>query len=188
MVVQVCDAVNLLISYQLCNLGNKTGFVYQIWKFCDNNSGFAVWKSFDVGHCTYTDLSASGSVGFFDSSSSKDSRTCREIRTFYNVQDFLHGGISLFFNNIVDNFYNCIYYFFEVMRWNIGRHTYGNTGSSVYQKVRITGRQYNRLSLCLIEVWLEVNRVFVDICQHFHGNFAQTCFSVSHGCCPVTIY
>ena len=74
------------------------------------------------------------------------------------------------------------------MRRNIGCHTYRNTGSSVYQKIWITGWQNNRLSLCLIEVWLEINCIFVDICQHFHGNLAQTCLCVSHGCCPVTIY
>ena len=71
---------------------------------------------------------------------------------------------------------------------NVCRHTYGDTCGSVYQKVRVSGRKHYRLFLCLIEVWLKINGIFVDVSQHFHGNPAQTRLSVTHGGCTVTIY
>ena len=74
------------------------------------------------------------------------------------------------------------------MRWNIGRHTYGDTGSTIYQQVRKTCRKYNRFTFCLIKVRLEINGIFVDVCKHLHGNLTETCLCVSHGSCTVTIH
>ena len=71
---------------------------------------------------------------------------------------------------------------------NICRHTYSDTCGSVYQKIRVSGRKYHRFLFCLIKVWLKINGVLVDICQHFHGNLTQTCFCVTHGSCAVTVH
>ena len=188
MVVQVCDSVNLLISYKFCNLGDQTCLVYQIWKLCNDNSGFSVRKCLYICYGTYTDLSTACSVGFFNSSSAKNCSSSWEIRSFYNVQDLFHCGFTLLFDDIVNNLDNSVYNLPQIMRRDIGSHTYCDTGSSVYQKIRVTGWQYNRFSLCLIKVWLEINGILVDVCQHFHGNLAQTCLGISHGCCTITIH
>ena len=37
-VIQVCDSVNLLVADKFCDLFDQTGFVYEVWKFCDNNA------------------------------------------------------------------------------------------------------------------------------------------------------
>ena len=126
-IVKICNSINLFISYKLRDLRDQTCFIYQVWKFRNNNPGFAVGQSFNICHCTHTDLATSCAVCFFDSSSAQDRSSCREIRTFYYIQDLLHSSISLFFYDIINDLYNCIDHFSQIMRRDIGRHTYCNT-------------------------------------------------------------
>ena len=74
------------------------------------------------------------------------------------------------------------------MRRNIGCHTNRNTGSTVYQKVRKTARKDGRLLLCLIKVRYKIYSVFINVCQHFHGNLGKSRFCVSHSGGTVTIH
>ena len=188
MVIQIRDSVNFFISYQFGNFLYKTCFVYQIWKFCNNNAGLAIRKSLNICYSTYADLSTSGTISFFDSSGSQNSSSCREIRTFYDLKNFFNGGFSLFLNDIVNNFDNSTDHLSQVMGWNIGSHTYCNTGSTIYQKIRVTGWQYYRFSFCFVKVWLKIYSIFIDICKHFHGDFAETGLCISHGSCTISIY
>ena len=71
------------------------------------------------------------------------------------------------------------------MRWNICCHTYCNTGSTIYKKVRISAWKYCRFFFCFIEVWYKINSIFIDICNHFHGYLGKPCLSISH--CGSTI-
>ena len=71
---------------------------------------------------------------------------------------------------------------------DVCRHTNCDTRSTVYKKVRITGRKYNRLPFCLIKVRLEINGILVDISKHLHGDLAQTSLCVSHRSSTVTIH
>ena len=73
------------------------------------------------------------------------------------------------------------------MRRDIGRHTNRNTGRSVYQKIRKSCRKYSRFFLGLIKVRFEINRVFIDIGRHFHGNFTQSGLGISHRGSAVSI-
>ena len=54
-------------------------------------------------------------------------RTCRKIRTFYNIQNLFHSRFALFFNDIVYNLDNSIHNLSQIMRRDIGSHTYCNT-------------------------------------------------------------
>ena len=71
---------------------------------------------------------------------------------------------------------------------NVGRHTYRDSGGTVYQKIRITGRKYRRLFFCFIKVRSKVHGIFIDIRKHLHGNFTQTRLSISHGSRAVSIH
>ena len=73
------------------------------------------------------------------------------------------------------------------MRWDVRCHTDCDTGSTVYQKVRVAGRHNNRLFFGFIKVRGEVYGVFVDIRQHLHRDFAQTCLRVSHSRSTVAV-
>ena len=74
------------------------------------------------------------------------------------------------------------------MGGNICRHSHCNSGSSVYQKIGISGGKYRGLFLRLVKVRHKFNGVLIDIRQHFHRNFAKSCLCVPHGCGTVTVY
>ena len=74
------------------------------------------------------------------------------------------------------------------MRRDIRRHTYRDSGSSVYQKIGITGGKHYRLSLRLVKVRLKINRILIDISQHLHGYLAETGFRVPHRRGSVAVY
>ena len=166
------NSVNSLVFYQLRNLLNQAGFINHIRNFCDNDPVLSIWHGFNVAHGTYPDLSTPGSVSFVDSCCTKNLRTCRKIRTLYNIQHFIDASFSVLFNTIINNLYYRTNNLPQVVGRNIGCHTNGNTGSSICQKVRISGRQYRRLFLRLIKVRYKINRIFVNVCQHLHGNLA----------------
>ena len=70
---------------------------------------------------------------------------------------------------------------------DVGRHADCNTGGTVYQQIRITGGQYNRLFFRFIEVRFKINGVLVDVRQHLHRDLGQSRFGISHRCRAVAI-
>ena len=74
------------------------------------------------------------------------------------------------------------------MRWNISSHTYGDTSSTVYQKVWISRRKNGWFFFCFVKVWNKIHSIFADILYHHHGNFAKSCFCVTHRSCAVTVH
>ena len=171
MIVQSGNTVNLFIPDKLCNLFDQPCLIYHVRKFRNNDLALSVRQSLNIGYGTNSYFATACSVRFFYTSSSEDRCTCREIGTLYDIQNFLYFCISVFFNAVIDNFYHSINNLTKIVRRNIGSHTYSNTGGTVYQKIGITGRQYRRLFFCFIKVWLEIYGIFIDIRQHFHGNF-----------------
>ena len=188
MIVKVYDAVDFLLPHQFSDLGDQTGFVHQERKLRDNDLCPPVRRCLDAGDCTDPDLSFSCPVGFFDPAAAHDGGSRGEIRSFYDIQQFFNRCFPLFFHRVVDDLYHSIDHFPQVMRRNIRRHSYGNTGSTVDQKIRITGRQDYGFTLCLVKVRLEIHGIFVDIRKHFHGDLAQPCLCITHGSCSVTIH
>ena len=37
-VIQVCDSIDFLVSYKLSDLFDQAGFIYKVWKFCNDNT------------------------------------------------------------------------------------------------------------------------------------------------------
>ena len=60
-------------------------------------------------------------------------------------------------------------------------HSHRDTGSTVYQKIRISSRKHGRLFFGLIKIRDKINRILGDIRKHFHGYFRKPCLGISHG-------
>ena len=65
------------------------------------------------------------------------------------------------------------------MRRDVGGHTYRNTGGTIDQKIGKTRRQHHRLLQVIVIVGHKIHRIFIDIGQHRHGNFAHSGFRIS---------
>ena len=64
----VCNSINFLFFYKFRDFFNQTGFVNHIWKFCNNDTILSICHRFDICDCTYTNLTTSGTICFFNSS------------------------------------------------------------------------------------------------------------------------
>ena len=67
----------------------------------------------------------------------------------------------------------------EVVGGNVGRHTNGNAGGAVYQKVGETAGQHPGLFPGLVEVGVPVDRIFVNIPEHLIGELRHSCLGVA---------
>ena len=74
------------------------------------------------------------------------------------------------------------------MRRDVGRHADRDAGRAVYQQVGEAGRQYDRLLALLIEVWLEIDRVFLDIRQHVVRQLGHAGLGVTIGCRRIAVH
>ena len=130
-ITDICDTVDLFQFYQLSNLDDQIGLIDHIWQFGGNDLALTVGQGLDIGHCTYSDLTTAGTVSFLTASGTQNQSSGRKIGSFHNGKNLIDRSISVFFYTIINNFNNSLYHFTKVVRWNIGSHTYGNTGSTV---------------------------------------------------------
>ena len=171
MIRNACNAVNFFISYQRGDVLNQARFIYHVWDLGYNNLALTVRQSFDVRYRTHPDFAAAGTVSLINAPGTEYFCSGREIRTFYNAQNFLQISFSVFLDDIINNFYNSTYHLAQIVRRDVRCHTNCDTGGTVHQKVRVTGRHHNRLFFRFIKVRSEVYGIFVDIRQHLHRDF-----------------
>ena len=78
--------------------------------------------------------------------------------------------------------------FTEVVRRNIGRHTYRNAHGAVNEKVRETGRKNHGFLLAVIEVRSEINDVFLNIRHHFVSELGKSRLRITVSSRAVTVH
>ena len=188
LVTQVCDSVNLFISHKLRDLLDEPCLIHHKRQLGHDDPVLAVVHRLDVCDRAHTDLSASGPVSLLDSSCPEDLRPCGEIRSFDDLQYFLNGGLSLVLDLIVDDPYHRSDDLPQIMRRDIRRHTDRDTGCTVYEKIRKSGRKHSRLLLRLVKVGGKINGILVDVRRHLHGDPAQTRLCITHRRSAVAVH
>ena len=188
LVTEFRNAVNPLIPHQVGNFFNQPCFVHHIGQFCHNNPAFSICHGLNICDSPHLDFSTACAVGFFDSPGSQNRSSSGKIRPFYHFQNFFQFCISIIFYDVINNPHNCMNDLPEIMWRDICSHSHSNAGSTIYQKIGITGRKYNRLPFCLIKVGCKVHRILIDVRQHLHGYFAETCLCIPHGRRTVPIH
>ena len=150
----------LLISYQLCDLLDQSGFIYHIRKFRYNNTALAIWHRLQYLVTARTRILPRPVR--YASSIPLVPRIIPPVGKSGPLMIFRISSIvvsSSVFDLIINDLNNCIDDFSQVMRRNICCHTYRNTGSTIYQKIRKSCRKYCRLLLCLIKVRRKINGI-----------------------------
>ena len=65
------------------------------------------------------------------------------------------------------------------MRGNGRCHTDRDTVRAVYEQIGESRRQHDGLFARVVEVGIEINRLFVDVADHFKRDFGKTCFGIT---------
>ena len=187
LVADVSDAVDALFLYQVGDLFDQTGLVYHVGKLRHHNAALSIAHGLDIRHCAHADLAPAGAVSLLDAPRPQNFRSCGEIRTFYNLQNFFDGGIPILFDPVIDQLYDSLHHLPEIVGRDVRRHSHGDACGAVHQQVRITGGKHGGLLLGLVEVRDEIYGVFIDVRQHLHGNLAQAGLGITHGRRPVPV-
>ena len=76
------NSIDFFVTDKLSDLLNEPCLIYHVRKLMYQDPALSVRHGFNLCYCTHTDLSASCTVCFLNSSGSKDHRSCRKIRAF----------------------------------------------------------------------------------------------------------
>ncbi len=125
-----------------------------------NDDGLAARFRIGFHFATRTDINftATGAVRFFNTTATIDDGGCREIRPRNVLHQLFDADVFIF--NICQAAVN---HFTQVMRWNVGCHTHGDTGRTVHQQVRDFGWQNFRDLLSAVIVRDEIDGLFFQV-------------------------
>ena len=188
LIPQVCDAVQPLLFNQISDLLDQSCLINHVRQLCDNNAGLAVGQSLDIGNGPDFDLAAAGPVGFLNAPSAHDLSAGRKIWSLDDLHQFFNIGVPVFFYPVVDDLYNAVDGLPQVMRRDIGCHTNRDTAGTINQQIRESCGEHGRLLLGIIKVGNKINSIFIDIRQHLHGDFAESCLCITHGSSAVAVH
>ena len=180
-IVDIGNAVDLLLLHQISNLLNHAGAIHQIGQLLHHNAVLAVLHGLNFTHGPHLHLAAAGAIGLLDASSAENLGACGEIRSLDNAEKLLHGGFPVLYAVFNDAVHG-LHHLTKVVGRDIGGHTDGNAGGAVHQKVREAGRQYGGLIVLVGEVGLEIHGILVDAVQHLRCEPGHLRLGVSHGC------
>ena len=183
MVLNVRDAVDALVFDQICHGLDQTRLVDHVRDFCNNDLALAVRQVNDLGLCADLDLAATGCISRTDAAAAHDNAAGREIRALDELADLVHLRLGM-----VDDIAGTVDNLREVVRRDVSRHADRDTGRAVYQQVGEAGRQYDRLLALLIEVRLEIDRVFLDIRQHVVRQLGHAGLGITVCCRRVAVH
>ncbi len=120
------DAVDLLVACEFRDLFHQFCFVDLVGKLGHDDTHAPALALFDDGTRAHNDTPASIDVGVADTLAPLDNTAGGEVRSAYNARQVL-GGRFWIFNQVND----AVTYFVQIMRWDIGCHTNGNTRRAV---------------------------------------------------------
>ena len=188
LIPKIRNAFDLLILDKIRNVLNQICLIDKIRKLRHNNAVLAVLHGLDVRDRTGNDLALSGHVRFACPLQTHNDAACREVRSLDDIKQLFNVGIPVLLNPVINHFCAGCNHLAQIVRRNVGCHTYRNSCRSVYQKVRKACRKNSRLLLCSIEVVCEINGVLIDIGHHFRRYLRQSCFGISHCCSTVAVH
>ena len=185
--MDIGNTVDFLILNKVCNFFNDTGTVNKVRKFFHNDSVLSVCHGLNFANGAHLYLSSSGAVCLFHIPFSENRGSCRKIRSLNNGEKLVNFRLSSR-NAVLNDFIYTGNHFSKIMRRNIGRHPYRNSGCSVYEKIRKTRRKHGRLIIFVGEVRHKVNRILIDTGQHFRCHLGHLCLGITHSRRTVSVF
>ena len=183
LVTQRADTFNAFVFYQLGDFLDQARFVHLIRNFMDDDGFTASFGiRFDFRACANVHLATAGTVGFFNTTTTVDDRGGREVRT----RNMFHQPFNadVFIVNVCQA---AVDHFRQVVRRNVGCHTYRDTGRAVHQQVRNFGWHDVRNLFGAVVVIDEIHRFFFQVSHQLMGDFRHTDFRITHRRCGVAI-
>ena len=127
LIADISDTLNSLVLNKISHCNAKLLLVDLVGDLGDDNSVLFI---LDLGLCADHNMALTRAVSLLDSLCAVNSRGGGEIGALNVLHQLLKATLGVFHT------VNCrVNYLSKIVSWDICRHTYGNTDSSVYKQV-----------------------------------------------------
>ena len=169
------DALDLLLAHELVHLLVHDALVDHVRNLVDDDADAVAAEFLKMRAGAHDHAAAARAVALMDVGDAEDA-TCRKIGSGHQANEVLDRalGIAELVQAGVDRLA-------EIVRRDVRGHAHGDAGGAVDEKLRQTGRQDDGLPFGVVEVRNEVDRVLVDVGEHFTGDLLKAHFRVTHG-------
>ena len=160
---------------QVGNHFHQTRLIHLVRQFRHNDTVLPAFHFFDIHSRADGDGASACAVSIFNAFTALDNGRRREIGAFDIFHQFINGDFR-----IINHRTQSVHHFRQVVGRHVRRHTYSDTVRTVDQQIRYAGRQHKRFCQRAVIVRHEVNRVFINITEHFQRDFRHTHFRITH--------
>ncbi len=176
LVVDVGDALDLLVVDQVGDLLDHLGLVDHVGDLRDDDALAAARRMLDLGLGTHDHAAAARQQRLTDAFVAVDDAARREIGALDVLEQLLALDLG-----IIDIGAAGVDHLAQVMGRHVGRHTDGDTARTVDQQQRDLGRQHRGFGNRVVEVERPVDRLLVDVGHHLVGDLLHAGLGVTHG-------
>ncbi len=131
----------------------------------------------DLGLAAHGDRTASALICGADSFDAQQDAAGRKVGPAHDIANRIVVRFRIF-----DELDDRVADFGDVVRWNVGRHADRDAARAVDEELRQARRKHDRLGPLAVEVRDEIDRLFVDVDQHLHGDPRQARLGIPIGC------
>jgi hypothetical protein len=175
LVADLGDAFQPLLAHQLADARQEIRLVDLVGQLVrDDGLALPLVQALDMGAGAQDHAPAAGPVAFPYSSHPVDDPVGRKVGARDDLHQFVDVGIGL-----LEQPQARVHHLAEVVRRDVGRHPYRNTGGPVDQQVRDLAGQDRRLLLLTVVVGDEVDGFLVDVRQQLASDALQPALGVA---------
>ena len=171
------DPLYLLLAHELANPHQQRGLIYLVGQLV-NDDGLTTISLLDVlkvGAPAHNHAPTTGAVSVPHPIQAVNKSGRREVWCRDVLDQLLDAQIW-----VLQQRQAGIDHLAQVVWWDVGRHTHGDTGRPIDQQVGEAGREHQRLTLGAIVVGPEVHGLLVQVSQQLVRDARHTNFRVTH--------
>ena len=161
LVAQILDALDLLVAYEVRDARDEVRLIHAVRDRGDDDVRSLLLLD-DLRLATHHYAAAAGSVGMLDIALIKRNCAEREVRALHEPEQVVHGRIR-----VVYQMRGGVHDLAQVMRRDVRRHAHGDAERAVKKEVRHRSRKHARLLLRAVEVRVPVDRLLLEVLEHF---------------------
>ena len=184
LVLDVADAFYFFLMYQLGNALEQGLFVDLIGQLIhDDGLALAFVDVFKVALGAHDHASAAGAVALAHALHAVNDAGSRKVWGRHNFHQLIHRSLR-----VAQQVQAGVDHFVQVVWWDVGGHAHRNTARAVNEQIGQARWQHQGFFFRAVVIGAEINGFFVNVAQHFVGNFGQSDFGVPHGGGVVAVY
>ena len=149
----------------------------------DDGLALAFVDVFKVALGAHDHASAAGSVALAHALHAVNDACSGKVWGRHNFHQLIHRSLR-----VAQQVQAGVDHFVQVVWRDVGGHAHRNTARAVNEQIGQARWQHQGFFFGAVVIGAKVNRFFVNVAQHFVGNFGQADFGVPHGGGVVAVY